>query len=225
MYRIVVVDADPGSLARTRQILTEAEYEVSVVSSFEEAQRELRRTVADLLIADVRLGSFNGLHLVLDARNRQPQLPAILTHFPDPVFEKEARRLGIRYMTKPVDATNLLRLIERMLQGAVRAEEPSVRRWPRKSVEGGVAVTAAQLRAMVVDMSYGGLRLELSEAPEGTLPPAFEIGFPTLGVSVKAQRVWSRRATTSGTWWCGAELAESDALTTQAWRQLVDSIH
>ena len=37
------------------------------------------------------------------------------------------------------------------------------RRWPRKRVEGGFRVTVKGRSAAVVDVSYGGLRLEMPD--------------------------------------------------------------
>ena len=65
----------------------------------------------DLLIADSRLGSFNGLQLVLRG---QPSVPAIVvTGYDDAVLADNARTLGAAYFVKPIDPTVLLPAIVR----------------------------------------------------------------------------------------------------------------
>jgi FixJ family two-component response regulator len=46
----------------------------------------------DLLIADVRLGEYNGLQLL--ASTTQPTAAIIITGHPDPVIEADAHRMG-----------------------------------------------------------------------------------------------------------------------------------
>ena len=70
------------------------------VGTFEEASRILRTNPPDLLIADVRLGPFNGLQLVISSP--QPIPAIIITGFADPVLEADARRRGADYVLKPV---------------------------------------------------------------------------------------------------------------------------
>ena len=63
------------------------------------------------------------------------------------------------------------------------------RRWPRKRVLGGFRVTAAGKPAAVVDVSYGGLRLEV---PSGTnLAQSFPVELAGIGLQFDVQTVWS----------------------------------
>ena len=63
------------------------------------------------------------------------------------------------------------------------------RRWPRKRVVGGFRVTAAGRTAAVVDVSYGGLRLELPD--RGRLPKTFDVEVAGIGLHLEVEPVWS----------------------------------
>ena len=62
-------------------------------------------------------------------------------------------------MRKPIRPAEFLQTVDEAL-AKVRRQ----RRWPRKRVVGGFRVTVEGRPAAVVDVSYGGLRLELPDA-------------------------------------------------------------
>jgi hypothetical protein len=64
----------------------------------------------DLVIADVRLGAFNGLHLAM--RAIWAGIPAIVMGFEDGVLRREAAAMGATYLAGRVDARALLALVE-----------------------------------------------------------------------------------------------------------------
>jgi FixJ family two-component response regulator len=77
----------------------------------------MRAQAPDLLITELRLGAFNGLHLVVLARSSQPAMATIvLTGVPDPVLETEAKRLGAVYLVNPVKPAELLTVVSRELE-------------------------------------------------------------------------------------------------------------
>ena len=84
-----------------------------VASTFEEGRRVLRDDNPDLLIADVRLGAFNGLQLIATGPARIPAI--VVSGFDDSVLQAEARAFGAEYLVKPVTAASLLSLIEQKL--------------------------------------------------------------------------------------------------------------
>src|ERR1700730_7855445 len=58
----------------------------------------------DLLVSAIRLGGYNGLHLVLRSRVRHPALRAVLLDRSyDHVMESEAKRYGAQYLVEPID--------------------------------------------------------------------------------------------------------------------------
>jgi DNA-binding response OmpR family regulator len=98
--------------------LEAAGYETRAVGTFEEAQHRLRHSSPDLLITDIRLGAFNGLHLLIAAGNRLPVI--LMTGFDDPVLKADARRYGAEYVLKPLDPVSFLRLVQRRLGRILR---------------------------------------------------------------------------------------------------------
>ena len=131
----LIVDAHPTQLATTAQLLTYAGYSVTAVSTFEEARARLS-TIQDLslLVADVRLGQYNGLHLALRARALHPNVRVIITDRTfDAALQSEAERIGVAYAAKPLTSQQLADLLAR-LSAASQPASSRVRRWPRKHV-------------------------------------------------------------------------------------------
>jgi two-component system response regulator RegA len=120
--RILVVDDDLDYLALTKEVLEGGGYEVLLASTFEEGRRALREDTPDLLIADVRLGAFNGLQLIATGNARVPAI--VVSGFDDFVLQAEARAFGADYLVKPVTAASLLDVIAQKL-GSVRPAPPA----------------------------------------------------------------------------------------------------
>src|SRR5260370_1436071 len=107
--KILIVDDHDATRRGLQEFLANAGYVVLSASTFDEGKRLLREQAPDLLIADVRLGDFNGLQLVIDA----PALPSIIvTGFPDPIIQAEAVRLGAHFLTNPIAPHQWPALIE-----------------------------------------------------------------------------------------------------------------
>ena len=111
-YSILVVDQRPLVLARLVEPLREAGYDAIAASTFEAAQQHLAVSPPNLLIAPVRLGLFNGLHLVLRGRFDHPEMAAIVTApAKDPLLEAEASTYGAACVVAPQTFTELLALV------------------------------------------------------------------------------------------------------------------
>jgi len=108
-------------------LLQAAGYRVSTASAFDEAKQRLATESPDLLITGLRLGPYNGLHLILRSRVDHPEMAAIvMTHFSDPVLEAEAQRQQARFLLRPVGDREFLDAITRSLAsiGSVQTSEP-----------------------------------------------------------------------------------------------------
>ena len=214
---ILVVD---DSLARGAIVtsLRNAGYRVTSAGTFEQATNIISSDPPDVLITELRLGAFNGLHLVIRSQAADSAIVSIIhTAFPDPVLETEAHLLGAEFLIRPVDTALLLKVIARRL-GPTFERRVS----PRKPLSGRLEANVADARASLVDLSYEGFRVEL---PSGEIPAPFELHLPSSGLSVKAQVVWARRPSTQGgALLCGATVSEMDAHTTPAWRRIVDAV-
>ena len=116
MSDIVLVEDDRSLLRAWETLLSQAGHHVRAAASFEEARQQLVRQIPDLLITDIRLGSFNGLQLVLRAKTVAPDLPAlVVTGFHDPVLRREATTIGAVYLEKPLDGGALLKAVDGLL--------------------------------------------------------------------------------------------------------------
>lgn len=116
---ILVVESDPGELAQTVDLLSAAGYQVVAASRFEEAKHVLAHAPPSLLIADVKLGAYNGLHLIVRSHVEHPEMGAILTNdLFDPVLKAEAERLGALYLSRPWTDQNLIETVGRLLEAS-----------------------------------------------------------------------------------------------------------
>ena len=123
--RVLIVDDDVSTRSGLSELLTNAGYKAYGVGTFEEGLAALRNDRPDLLIADIRLGSFNGLHLLMMAPNHLPVI--ITTGFDDRMLEREARKYGAEYVLKPLSPSTFVQLVRRCLE----RRGPRVRRKPR----------------------------------------------------------------------------------------------
>jgi DNA-binding response OmpR family regulator len=79
------------------------EMDVSAVGDFEDAKRRLAVQVPDLLITALRLGPYNGLHLVVRGRTDNPGMAAIVVaNVDDPVLRRDAEELGATFVGGPL---------------------------------------------------------------------------------------------------------------------------
>jgi DNA-binding response OmpR family regulator len=220
-YRILVIDDDENALAGIVELLRGADYEVTASASYEDAKALLSIASYDLLITDVRLGSFNGINLVKRIRAEAPDTATtaivIMTGYDDALMEVEARRYNAQFVRKPIKPAEFLDVVARSL-ASVRRQ----RRWPRKRVVGGFRVTADGRPAAVLEVGYGGLRLEMPAT--NVLPHAFAVEVPAIGLSLEVTPVWSYTAADSGAVVCGAALLSESTSAARTWRAIVDRL-
>src|SRR3954469_879880 len=90
-FRILVVTGESESRAAIERVLARTNHLVTYLSRFEEAKQRVEFAPPDLLITEVKLGAYNGLHLVLRAHSDRPHMAAIVLHpDADPVLAAEA---------------------------------------------------------------------------------------------------------------------------------------
>jgi DNA-binding response OmpR family regulator len=217
-YRILVLDDDPNTLSGIVEMLRGADYEVTGAPTYDAARRLLGMSDYDLFITDVRLRGFNGLNLVRQGVREWPDMGIIImTGFDESMMEIEAGRYGATFLRKPVSPASLMSTVSGCLS-RVRRE----RRWHRKRVEGGFRVLANGQPAAVVDVSYGGLRLEMTTA--GPLPEAFEVEVAGIGLNLPVAKVWTQTSGDGATLLCGAALASDATAAARTWRAIVDRL-
>ena len=216
---IMLVDANRRTLRRIEAMLSREGYHVVASTSFVRTKKRLEATTPDLLIAGIRLGAHNGLQLAIRTHLDHPDVPIVVTHTSeDAVAEAEAKLYGATFIAAPLSNPRFLPSVRTALLGRRDPHAP-MRRWFRKSVSGVVEVNAADARAQILDMSYGGVRLAFSDPCE--IPPTFKIALPPGGAIVNAHRVWTGRLEAEDRFGCGAEVVESAQ---DNWRHFVESL-
>ena len=96
-----------------------------IADGFAAAKVALMTNPPDLLITPLRLGAFNGLHLVLRGKTSRPDMAAVvLSEASDGALRREAEALGATFIVLPVAPQQLQAAIMRVLLG--RSEEGPV---------------------------------------------------------------------------------------------------
>jgi len=98
------------------------------------------------------------------------------------------------------------------------------RRWTRKIPAAHVEAALGTTPGTVVDLSYGGVRLQMSGRISGASDTAQTLALPDVGISVHARPVWTQGVGPDGPWLCGVEVQEPDPLANRAWRTFVDAV-
>ena len=217
MPTILIVDDHQVTRLGLAEMLTRAGYRVMTAATFPEARRMLSDARPDLLIADVRLGSFNGLQLVISGPTRVPAI--VITGHADSVLEAEARRGGADYLVKPFDPDTLLCRIRQKLDSAVPVPA-TPRRWRRKEVAGLTAELSGR-PVKIVDVSYGGVRFEIRTDREPP-PETFELHFPN-ALSLQADLIWTNLLAEDMRV-CGAAVWPDES-SARHWFGLVDTVN
>ena len=213
--QVLLVGRSGGVASALASDLAAAGYETLVASDFDEGKALLAKRPS-VLITEIKLGAYNGLHLAI--RARALGTPALVIGDPDPVLEADANRQRALYVTPPLDPRRVLDLISELVDTAGRT-----RRSPRKQVPVFEAL-ANDVRARLLDVSYEGMRLEAMDMQGEALPPYFDVRLPRFDFACRVQRIWTSPSIGDRTHlWCGAALAGGDE-TARAWRVLVDTM-
>lgn len=215
--KILVVDDDRATRVGLVALLQSEGYDVVAADNLKSALKAMAEEAPQLLITDVRLGEFNGLHLAAANRTRMPVI--VITGYPDPVLQETAREFDAEFVLKPVKPADLLALVDRKLGSVQEGPFQPSRRWPRKRLTTELRAQVDTVPVRVVDISYGGLSLAAHSAPGTGLPQPIQITFPSASISVQAQVVWER--SNDASWMCGVMVADE----AQAqWHELVDAM-
>lgn len=217
---ILVVDDDAPSLAGLLSLLRNLGYRSTGAANVEGAIALLDAFPFDVLIADVHLHGEGGFKMIRRAREVQPAITVIATSdLPDPAVEQEVAKLDAIFMLKPLDVRELRDILAEKVTSGRRQ-----RRWNRKHVAGGFGAQFAGAAARIVDVSYGGFRLEMSSPPDPSKSSGINMDLLPFGFTVNADLVWVSRHEPTGSWNCGAALAELDPNIERAWRTVVDAL-
>ncbi len=96
LYGIAIVAARRDVRRTLARWFTKADYEVATAATFQEGRRLLKGMPA-LVVSELKLGEYNGLHVAAHAR--ELGIPAIVIGPADIVLGHEAEQLGALYIT------------------------------------------------------------------------------------------------------------------------------
>jgi hypothetical protein len=214
---VLLVCTDPQKLSLYEKAVAPIADVVQVATTFPQAKTILRQEQPDVLITELRLNEFNGIHLALWSRVRLPQLRSVIIGNSDPSLEADARALGLSYLKE-----NGEQAIVQATQEAFVTEVPQ-RRWPRKRLPVGLSAEVNGRAALVLEVGYGGFRVQTADAVGISARGEFALHIPEFDIRANATRVWATSRGQSGHR-CGASLAESDTLPGSRWRRFVDAL-
>ena len=217
-YRVLALDDDENALSGIVELLRDAGYVVTGAETYEGAKRLLAIGSYDLFVTDVHLRGFNGLHLVRQSTADYPDMAiVIITGYDEPMIEFEAARYSALFVRKPLNTEGFLGACAICLSRVRRK-----RRWTRRRVIGGFRVTAHDRVAAAVDVSYGGLRLEVSGSED--LPGSFDVVVEGIGLRMEVETVWTRASADGRSLTCGVALATDATPAARTWRAIVDRL-
>jgi DNA-binding response OmpR family regulator len=217
-FRILVLDDDANALSGMVEILRDADYLVTGATTYDAAKRLLGIESYDLLITDVRLRGFNGLNLARQCNVDHPDMAImIITGYDEPMMEIEAARYRAEFLHKPFNPEVFVKKVAHSLEGMHRQ-----RRWSRKRIDGGFRVVANGQQAAVVDVSYGGLQLEMPRADD--VPASFDVEVAGIGLHLTVDIVWARLSRSGDRTICGAALVTDASPDARTWRAIVDRL-
>jgi DNA-binding NtrC family response regulator len=94
----LVVDTDIAVAAELRAAIEALGQPTIAVSDFQAARRELRGRELNAVVANLRLGPFNGIHLAYAAKHAHPEMRVIIyAQQHDQLLAREAQRAGAFY--------------------------------------------------------------------------------------------------------------------------------
>lgn len=216
-YRILVLDDDPQVLSGLVNVLRSASYLVTGATTSDAARRLLAFGTFDLLVTDARLGAVNGTSLVRHAAASYPSMAVIVMGgTADASFDVDSGPAGIERLADPVEPRELLGAVSRCLEAVRRP-----RRWERRRVD-ALRVMASGVPATVIDVCYGGLRLEWTEPIE--VATQFDVEIPGIGLHLPMELVWTKKSATTARVRCGAALVDDGGPAARTWRAIVDRL-
>lgn len=195
-----------------------AGYHTLTVGNVPAAQEVIAAAPPDLLITDVRVGFSNGLQLLAMAPMPLPAI--VVTGFPDPSIEADARALGADFMLKPISPTHLLARIATKLDNTTSASFSVGRRWVRRRLARPVPLRVNDdYYARILEVSDRGVGLEIHWGNGSRFPSSLALALGAAPDAVPVHVAWARQKD-DVVWECGGTIVD-DSLT--QWRGLVET--
>jgi two-component system, NtrC family, response regulator AtoC len=158
--RVLIVQPDELARQDMTNALAAVGFIVTEASSFEAAKRVLDRAAIDVLLTELRLGKYNGLHLVIRAQSvRADVVAVIISPTADRVLQREADALGATFVLGPPNVNELraavLRTVHRDRRSTELLRPPFERRRSERRLTGHpVAEAERRVRDRRTDMRF-----------------------------------------------------------------------
>lgn len=115
---LLVVDPTPTDSTFVVTAVSVLGLDVATAETFAQARAHMARRPPDVLVTAVKLGEYNGLHLVLRGKAERPDMTAIVTcPDRDPVLAAEAEAMGATFVELPTSAEEIRAALLRTLLG------------------------------------------------------------------------------------------------------------
>jgi CheY-like chemotaxis protein len=216
---VLLVDRDPHRRGAYSVALQAAEISVCTAGTLAEAKALLHAAPPSVLITQIRLAEYNGMHLAHWGRMRAPMLRSVVIGESDPFLEREARAAGFLFLRHDDEQAVVQAAREALVRDVPR------RCWNRKLLIPRIAAHIDQVPALIMDISYGGFRAQLQGAFRVEGQPVMTLAIRSLGVEREAICQWVRALpVASEIVLCGARVGEADTNPGSEWRLLVDSL-
>ena len=115
---VLVVDDEQGYRDLFTFMLEPMGIQVTCVTNGLEALEKVKEKVFDLILMDVHMPELNGIEALKRIKSMLPeQRVVIFSSSSDPEFnkEKEAHKIGVECLFKPVDASEIERVLKKAL--------------------------------------------------------------------------------------------------------------
>ena len=151
--RVLVIDDDPAALRLTGYVFQRAGYEVHLATNGADGLSKAEEVKPDLVILDVMMPDMSGLTVCQRLRSRPStaRLPIIMLSAKALVGDKVSGfQVGADdYVSKPVDAKELLARAGALLHRVAQTRPPAGRIVAVVGVKGGVGVTTVAVNMAV----------------------------------------------------------------------------
>jgi two-component system, NtrC family, response regulator AtoC len=119
---ILIIDDDASICETLRLYFEEQNYRVSASLSAVTALQQMKESLADLVILDIRLSDMSGLDVLEQIKIEDPDIPVVMiTAFHDlPTTAEAMRRGAFEYVHKPID----IELLEQAVARGLKAGQP-----------------------------------------------------------------------------------------------------
>jgi DNA-binding response OmpR family regulator len=216
-YHILVADEDHVSLHQAVNLLKRRDYVVAGAPTLDEAQWWLAGWPVDLVVTSQQFGPGTGIQLILNARSSQPEVVGLIKGSEQALASADAQRYGVQMVEPAAGPDEFLARVAESLSTITRRQ-----RWPRKEVTGPIPMRIGESPCRLMDVSYGGLKFELTDEPYVLRSPV-EIDFPRADLRLHAEVIWSARREHGKACVFGASITPDPTPATE-WRSFVDRL-